>query len=123
MIHHKNISEQEIRQTIEAGEFPAHILNSSRNVAVIATQDWCPEWRNMQRWVKSEQEDPEPNSPDVDIYLIIYNNTDFQQEFMQLKENTWENGFIPYVRYYRNGEFQGDSNGVTSRKFYQRFLH
>ena len=113
-----------LRKTVEQQEIPAEIRSAAPRVAVIATQDWCPDWKWMDQWLQKEAAaDATENStrPDVSVYVVVYNKRDLRQEFMQLKETVWENGYIPYVRYYRDGAFAGDSNQVSRDAFYQRF--
>ena len=40
---------------------------------------------------------------------------------MNLKEKTWGNYSIPYVRYYRDGDLVNESNFVSRRGFLKRF--
>ncbi|AFG36808.1 hypothetical protein [Spirochaeta africana] len=150
MITLHTITEQDIHTTIAAGEFPEHIRTAAEHVAIISTQDWCPDWKAMQRWLNEEAAprstaanpaaaatpapSPATASPDADtaapasanpdnvaVFVIVYNTAPYQQEFMQLKEGTWKNGFIPYVRYYHHGQYLGDSNHLPRDRFYQRF--
>lgn len=113
-----------VHKAIEQQEIPAAIRTAAPLTAVIATQDWCPDWKWMHRWLQQEAaSDPDESStrPDVSVFIVVYNNQPYQQEFMQLKEKVWKNGQIPYVRYYRDGAFIGDSNQVSRDIFYQRF--
>jgi hypothetical protein len=42
------------------------------------------------------------------------------EAFMSFKENTFRNREIPYVRYYRNGEYYRDSNYISLAGFKER---
>lgn len=76
------ISESEIRDTMFNGEFSSSITSSNRNVGVILTQDWCPQWTYMERWIQAM-----PNRDDLDLYLVKYNRECYFEEFMSFKEN------------------------------------
>lgn len=80
------------------------------------TQDWCSEWKAMQQWIDTLEE-----HSDLDIYELIYNRVDYFKDFLTLKEKTWNNDLIPYVRYYSQGVLIHESNYVTREDFF-RFL-
>ena len=126
MLYLHPLSEDDIHTAIAKGEFPEHIRTAADNVAIIATQDWCPEWKFMQRWMEREtaaadSSDTRADTPDVAVFTVIYNKTPYQESFMRLKEDTWKSTLIPYVRYYRNGRLIDDTNRVSRDAFYQRF--
>ena len=106
------IPELLIKQTIQSGEFPEAIRKASDLVAIIMTQDWCPQWDYMQDWI-SLLNDREGLS----IYLIIYNQEPYFQEFMNFKETVFNNLMVPYVRYYRDGALIRESNYVSKDLF------
>lgn len=108
----RNLSEQQVLFTIRNGEFGDDIIRSAASVAVIMTQDWCSEWRDMKNWVYSMN-----NGPDIKIYMFIYNTSTYFTEFLKLKETRWENDLIPYVRYYKSGKLSAESNYVSKDEF------
>lgn len=122
MIHRKHISEEQARGAMERGEFGDEVTASRPYVAVILTQDWCPQWPAMQRWM-SRLEKPTENSgvPEIDVYDLEYNRLSFAVEFMRYKEQTLGNDLIPYVRYYVDGSLVGESNFVMRDAFLKHF--
>ena len=94
---------------------PEEILSSSEKVAVIATQDWCPQWLFMKSWLKSIEDEG------IKAFYICYNRKPYFQSFMEMKENHWENDLVPYVRYYKKGELIDESNYVSKLSFLANF--
>jgi hypothetical protein len=88
--------------------------------ALILTQSWCPQWKAM----KSYLPELEKAGDNVTIlyveYDIAYDTEAFFDTFMEFKENTYENREIPYVRYFREGVFSGESNYVSLQGFLHR---
>ena len=121
MIVRREITEEQARAAIEAGEFSTELIYSSKFVALILTQDWCPQWLSMLDWLKACVKKGKPEDVDIDVYELIYNNTPLQRDFMRFKENELNNYEIPYVRYYVDGSFIGDSNYVSRADFVNRF--
>jgi len=107
----KVITKDQAIQAIKTGEFGKDVIASADRVAVVMTQDWCPQWVDMRYWLDSIDYD------DLDIYELIYNRTDFFDDFLSLKEGRWENGRIPYIRYYHKGMLVSESNYVPQDKF------
>ncbi len=54
---------------------------------------------------------------DFSLFEFIYNKVEYFHEFMKFKETKWNNGIIPYVRYYREGRLVHESNSVTREEF------
>ncbi len=117
MVYRKNISEEQAKAAIENGEFTDDVVKSRTHVAVIMTQDWCPEWRMMQIWLKSLVKKDRPSDIDIDVYELVYNKLDSSDDFMHFKENTFGNSFIPYVRYYKEGKLIDESNYIKRDAF------
>ncbi|TVR58448.1 MAG: hypothetical protein EA426_10035 [Spirochaetaceae bacterium] len=120
MLYNKELTEEQARRAIECGEF-REVAAEAENVAVVMTQDWCPDWIRMKVWTESWEKKGKPSGNDVVVYRIIYNTVPYRKEFMAFKETTLGNRNIPYIRYYKNGEFIGDSNGVSAAAFLERF--
>ncbi len=106
------ITEQQARRTIDDGELPEEIRAAATAVAVILTQDWCPQFTSMDRWLASVEDDPSRA-----VFVFKYNLSDLFAEFMRFKETRWKNDRIPYVRYYRNGEFIHEGNYAPKEEF------
>jgi hypothetical protein len=107
-----SLSEAQIHLTISKGEFPDDIINSEKNVAVIMTQSWCPQWMMMSLWLKTISVESS-----VNIYSIIYDKEPYFNEFMTFKENVFGNRQVPYVRYYIDGKLVKETN-YTSKDFF-----
>jgi hypothetical protein len=112
----KRLTDTQVRHAIETGEFDTEVIHSCERVAVVMTQDWCPQWVRMRTWLESIEE-----TFDVDVYEVIYNTAPYYSEFLDLKEQKWGNDAIPYVRYYVGGKLTRESNYVTKETFFSHF--
>jgi hypothetical protein len=104
------ITKEQAFHAIETGEFGPEITSSHERVAVLMTQDWCPQWASMRSWIYSLD-------ADLDLYELVYNLTPYFTEFRTFKETRWKNGHIPYVRYYRGGALVAESNYASREEF------
>ncbi len=105
MIKLTELTEEESLKAIERGEFSEEILNSAERVIVILTQSWCPDWiaqRSVFAFLAGWD--------NLKVYYLEYDRKDFGQKFMIFKESVFRNGEIPYLRFYRGGQFESDSN-------------
>ncbi len=118
-IQRRQLTESEAKSAITAGEFEESVRGSGANVAVILTQDWCPQWTGMSRWLDGDE--TAGADLEIDVYELEYNTVGYGDEFMRFKETVFGNALIPYVRYYRNGELVGESNYVSPKKFLSYF--
>ena len=108
----KKLSEDQVLEVIKTGDFSPDIIASKNKVVIILTQDWCTDWKRMREWL-----DTLDDAIDIDIYELIYNKSEHFQRCLDLKENKWNNSFIPYLRYYQNGILIKESNYVTKEEF------
>jgi len=106
------LSKEQALKAIQNLEFNADVTASNNKVAVVMTQDWCSEWMAMKRWMDSMED-----IKLLDIYELIYNTVDYYNDFLQLKEKSWKNHLIPYIRYYANGVLIQQSNYVNKEDF------
>lgn len=104
------ITREQAFTAIECGEFGSDVAASERRVAVVMTQDWCPQWAAMKKWLYSLE-------IDAGLFELIYNKTEYFSEFRNFKEKKWNNGLIPYVRYYTGGRLIAESNYVSREDF------
>jgi len=111
---------EEARHAILHGEFSPAI--TSQTAAVVMSQDWCPDWLFMQRWLHTWTEEGRPQEVDIDVYIYLYNREPEFSDFLNLKENRWHNFLIPYVRYYHGGQLIGESNFITPEGFVNKFI-
>ena len=121
MITRTVLSEKQARDAIATGEFDEGIRKSSRFVAVVLTQDWCPQWSTLKNTLNAMEKGGEPAEFDIDVYELVYNLSSYSGEFMEFKERVFGNYEIPYVRYYIDGELTGESNWVSKKGFLNYF--
>lgn len=121
MLRQQSLSEAQCRRAMSHGEFGDDVIASSRFVAVILTQSWCPDWKWMKGWVVRQLEQGQPEGLDIDVWQLEYNRVPFFDDFRYFKERTFNNYQIPYVRYYLDGHFTGESNQVSFQEFCARF--
>lgn len=107
MIKRKTLTDEQVLEAIDKGEFNSDVVLSKQKVVVIMTQDWCPQWTAMKRWVYDLE-----TQEDIDVYELIYNKFNYYNKFMEFKESIWKNYEIPYLRYYKNGVLFKESNYV-----------
>lgn len=107
MVNKKHISKEQAMNAIENGEFNKGVINSSKKVIVIMTQDWCPQWMALKCWVYEME-----TNEDIDIYELEYNKEDYFEQFMNFKENHWKSYNVPYLRFYKDGCLIEDTNYI-----------
>ena len=112
MAHLITLSDSQVYQAIDNGEFGPDVISSNIKTAIIMTQDWCHEWTSMKQWLTTLKD-----LENLDIYELIYNRASYFNDFLPLKEERWQNRLIPYIRYYDNGHFSGESNYVSRDDF------
>lgn len=121
MITRRQLNESEARSAISSGEFSEAVRTSKQNVAVVLTQDWCPQWTSMKHYLEQLEESDHGDTPDIDVYELEYNRVSYGSEFMRFKETVLGNSLIPYVRYYHDGALVGESNYVGKDGFLSHF--
>jgi len=119
MIHIISLSDDDCLYAIERKEFSEAILNAGENVAVVMSQDWCPQWLQMKRFLNDEANN---QTIEITAFVVEYNKRSFFNKFMKIKEDIWGNDQIPYVRYYKNGKYTGDSNFIWKDLFFNKFI-
>lgn len=112
MINKHIIQKEQAIYAIENGEFESDLIASKSKVIIILTQDWCPQWTGMKRWIDELELDE-----DIDIYELEYNRVDYFNEFMTFKENHWGNHNVPYLRYYKEGKLVNRTNYISESRF------
>lgn len=106
------LTEEQIRTAIGNGEFGDDVIRSARNVAVVMSQSWCPQWMAVSRWI-----DAVPDEADVEIFVVVYDGKKYFNEFMTFKETVFGNSDVPYIRYYVDGKLIKETN-YTSKDFF-----
>lgn len=103
-------------QAMEQGEYPVEIIESALKVIIILTQGWCPDWW-AQKLVFKDIED----KGELKVYYLEYDKKSYRPEFTSFKESVFKNGQIPYLRFYRDGKFEEESN-YTGRRAIKKWL-
>ncbi len=108
-----SFTEEELEHTLTEGELPASVRSAARQVIVVWTQDWCPQWADLQSWILQEA----GNRP---VYLLVYNQHPRFAELMAFKEENWKNREIPYVRHYVGGNLAAEHNWLPRATFQEQ---
>ena len=104
------LSDDVIEKTIATGEFPEEIRNAAEKVVVILTQDWCPDWHAMDRFLPDFQDR-------AALFVLQYNQHPEFERIMGFKEDVFGNREIPYLRYYHQGRFIVATNQLPRGTF------
>jgi len=102
----KKMTEGQCRNAINSGYFDQDLLESNTKVILALTQSWCPQWHFMSK----QLEEIEAENPDITVYYVEYDLQPFYQEFMEFKENQFQNYHVPYLLYFKEGKNSGQSN-------------
>lgn len=121
MIYPIELTEPDARHAIETGEFSDTVIRSRRNVAIVLTQGWCPQWSAMNRWLAKFINGKESIDLEIDLYSLIYDRVPYFHEFLAFKEGNFHNYSVPYVRYYVDGKLVDESNYCSPPQFFSRF--
>ena len=87
-------------------EFPASVRSAAARVIVVLTQSWCPDWSATRAILERAESD------ELAVFFVEYDREPFFGAFRSFKETVFANSLIPYLRYYRDGRFVADGNGV-----------
>ncbi len=117
MITYYDLTDDELLQMIEEKEVPAAILSKAKNIMVILTQSWCPDWHTLQNDLKMQ----EKGDDEVLVCIGIYDKSVHFDRFREVKENVWQNGLIPYIRCYKEGVFMKDYNLMPFKRMVKSF--
>lgn len=107
------INDDQMKTAIRAKEFDKEITASACKVVIIMTQDWCPQWHQMNDYL----EELNRESLEIDVYEVVYNKEKYHHDFMNFKEEVFKNDLIPYIRFYIDGKFSAESNYISKKKF------
>lgn len=111
MVERRIVSKEQVYYAIKNGEFGKEIIEAG-NVLVVMTQDWCPQWTSMKSVVYESDIEQ-----DIMVFELVYNGTEYYNDFMKFKENTFKNHEIPYMRFYRNGTMGFECNYTGRQAF------
>ncbi len=110
------LTQEQCLDCVKNGEFNKEILTSAKNVAIVLTQSWCPQWIRMRSFLETMSDSEESN-----IYFLEYDRESFFRNFMRFKEDVFGNDQVPYLRYYHGGVFGGSGNYASRGEFLSRF--
>lgn len=111
------IREEWVKHLLNSGSWPDEMLGRSRNVAILLTQDWCPQWTYMKEWLDAME-----TVPELSVFYVLYNRESYFMELMSFKESRFGNDRVPYVQYFQSGKKTGESNAVSQGNFLQHFF-
>jgi hypothetical protein len=109
----KVLTKHQAMHAVQNGELPDTVIKAEKDVVVVMTQDWCPQWSNLRNWM-----DAAADKHGLAVFELEYNTVDFFNEFLSFKERTWQNDQVPYLRYYRNGVCYEETNAVSEQQFH-----
>ena len=113
---YKELTEAQIRDAIKNSEFDKSIISSNKKVAILMTQSWCWQWKMVKEWITDVS-----NIKELDIFVIVYDNKNYYEDFLNFKENVFGNYEIPYIRYYSDGKLIHESNFTSKETFLETF--
>ena len=106
----QSIDGPELEYMISHGEFSPAIRNAAAKVIVVMTQDWCPQWIEMQSWLAEF-------SHLAAIFSSVYNLLPDFDRIRTFKEDHFGNLEVPYIRYYFRGELIAATNWLPKGTF------
>lgn len=118
MIKFNTVNDSNLRYILDHKNIEDDIIKSSENILVVFTQDWCPNWKNLNDELLNNKETTEI---DIDLYTAIYNKSKLFEDFKSFKEDFWLSHLIPYLRYYKNGELLWETNHLSFDDIARRF--
>ncbi len=113
MINKAVLQKEQALNAMQNGEFDKSVIASKEIVLIILTQDWCLQWQALKTWLY----DSTDVKMDIDVYELVYNTTDYFEEFKSFKEEQLGNSEIPYLRFYRNGTLIEETNYISKDRF------
>ena len=117
MVSRRVLSRAQADYAMEHGELDGGVTQAAPRVAVVLSQDWCPQWVAMDRYLDELVVAADEGRSDLVVYHLLYNRVEYFREFLRFKEQVWRNALIPYVRYYRQGALLRESNFVSQQQF------
>lgn len=121
MIEVEKLPKESVQILLQRGEFDPEIRESAFYTAVVLTQSWCPQWTMLQRGFERLAEKGEPEEAGLKVWTLEYDRHPDFESIRRFKEERFGNREVPYIRYYRNGTYVGDSNYVSWKKLLSRF--
>lgn len=107
----RTLTERQVREAIERHEFGPDVREAGAKVVVALTQDWCPQWVEMKEWLPRVCAEA-----GAELFVLEYNRSRLFREFLELKEEVWKNGDIPYLRIYKDGRLVKRTNYLPASR-------
>lgn len=104
------LTEEELAATLATGEFPESVRRAAERVVVLMTQDWCPQWHDMARWLGDFADR-------AAIFVLVYNTRPDFETIRSFKEEVFGNFEIPYLRTYKDGALIAETNWLPKNTF------
>lgn len=105
-----SISDDELQQLYQQKDFPLSVRGHSEKVIVLMTQDWCPQWIEMQSFLTDFTDQ-------TSIFVLVYNTRRDFDQIREFKENQFGNFEVPYIRYYFKGDLITETNWLPRNTF------
>lgn len=118
MLTIKHMTDDDLQYIIGNKDISEEIKKYSENVLTIFTQDWCKDWEMLNREIEKNLN---TTQYDITIFLSAYNHSKHFDNFRDFKETHWANNFIPYLRYYKNGELIKETNQLPLMRVLKTF--
>ena len=106
----RTLTQNQLDALVREGDFPESVRLAAPKVVVIMTQDWCPQWRDMEAYLPDFAEQ-------AAIFTVAYNLLPDFERIMNFKERVLKNRQVPYVRYYQDGKLVLDMNWMSRARF------
>lgn len=104
------LNQTEIDHLLAHQEFSSSVLLSGEKVAVVLTQDWCPQWKDMESYLPGFEDQ-------VKVHYLEYNRHQDFERIMGFKEDVLGNDQVPYLRFYKNGKLIAETNWIPRGTF------
>jgi hypothetical protein len=106
----KTLTRDQLDALVRESDFPESVRLAAPKVVVIMTQDWCPQWSDMEAYL--------PDFADqAAIFTVAYNVLPDFKRIMNFKERVFQNRQVPYLRYYQDGQLVLDANWMSRARF------
>ncbi len=111
MAEMKLLEDKEALRVLEKGDFSPEFLGEGSRILIVLTQSWCPDWFMQRQFLLEMAERPQ-----LKIYFLEYDKVNYSKEFRKFKEDHFKNNFVPYLRFYKDGQFDWDTNFASSEE-------
>jgi glutaredoxin len=106
----QRLTKDQLDALMSEGEFPESVRLAAPKVVVIMTQDWCPQWKQMQTYLPDF-------AAEAAIFIEEHNLLPDFERIMRYKEDVLGNRQVPYLRFYRDGKLVRETNWIMRTTF------